>query len=229
MALGWTVSRRNTPSNCMVLPSEVFITNFVRFSLIVLVFLVSACGGTRTKDFVWKDPVYDLAWPKASEKDRIIYLRSISGPKDFKKDETSQKAWRWLFGENETEFPLLGPFAVAASENIIWVADSGARMLFRIDLSKGKFEYFRQISDHLLTLPSGVALDLSQNRVFMSDAAADFVFVLDNQGNLIEKWSVPGGIKRPTGLTFSPGGELFVCDAIDGKVYVFNTKGEVKG
>jgi len=195
--------------------------------LVVIALSLVGCAGAQREPLAWKDPAFDLSWPQPPDAERVNYLRSFTGPKDFQKEDQTQKAWRWLFGEDESLLQLLTPFALAYADDLLWVADSGARMLYRIDLARQDVDYFREFSDRLLTLPSGVAVDSPRSRVFLADAALDSILVLDPEGTLITRWSPPGGFQRPGGLAVAPSGELYACDALAGLVYVFDTEGRL--
>jgi DNA-binding beta-propeller fold protein YncE len=187
---------------------------------------IGGCATTATGPFVWADPAYQLAWPPPPDQARLRYLRTITGPADFRRDDRSQKLFNWLFGEGEEDLPLLAPFAVATDDaDTVWVADSGSRMLYRIVLSTGDIEYIQEVDRLRLTSPSGLALDVAQGRVYLADAALDHVFVLDTKGRLLGRLSPPGGFKRPAGLAVDRHGQVYVADVLAGTVAIFDAKG----
>ncbi len=199
------------------------------FLIVFIALLTTACtgaGGGRT--FVWQDESVNLVWPSPPDKPRLSYLRFLSGPADFR-DKASQAGFMsWLLGEPEDELPFLTPFAVAASRSMtVWVADNGARMLYRYDLGRKRIDYFQEFSGQQLITPSGVAVDDTRQRVYLSDAGYDFIFVLDINGKFIEKWRPDNGFKRPAGLALDASGQLLVADAMGGEVYLFSPDGQV--
>ena len=47
--------------------------------------LATGCGGgVAVNEIVWQDPAVDLSWPAPPDPPRISYLRSLTGPSDFK-------------------------------------------------------------------------------------------------------------------------------------------------
>ncbi len=196
-------------------------------SAVLLVSVFFGCSGVAPKDIVWRDSAVDLAWPPPPAIERIRFLRSITGPADFKKNTTQQKSWRWLLGEEQNEIPLLTPLAVAADDaGAVWVADSGSHLLYKVDLSREKVDYVQELDGVRLVLPAGVAVDNQRGRVFLSDAALGQIFVLDRESTaLLFKLSLPDGFKRPAGLAIDDEGRLFVADVLGGCVVVFDAAG----
>ena len=193
-------------------------------SLLVIPF--SGCTGLASAPVTWQDEAIDLVWPDPPDQPRVRYLRSISGALDFKKKNKTSGALSWLLGERQGDLSLQNPFAVAVSQaGLVWVADNGTHMLFRLDLSRRKIDYFLEFAGLPLVSPSGVAVDDERQRVFLSDAAHAKIFVLDSAGNYIESWGPVGGFVRPAGLALDSAGRLLVADALGGFVYLFNVDG----
>ncbi len=203
--------------------------NLLSFFMLLLVLLLSTgCSGPVTHTTSWQDESIDLVWPEAPDVPRIRYLRDLSGPGGFLEKRQSTSLFRWMFGEQEFELPLLSPFAVAVSNSgTVWIADNGARSLHRLDVGLGKSEVFREIAGILLGAPSGVAVDDVRKRVFLSDSRQSRVFVLNSKGEYIDSWGPKGGFKRPAGLALDAAGRLLVADAVSGVVYVFSSDGNV--
>ena len=196
--------------------------------LIIILSLLNGCVGASTQPFLWQDETVDLIWPEPPDKPRIRYLRSLTGPLDFKEKNQTAGFLNWLIGERQEELPLLGPFAVAASRSgSVWVADNGARSLYQLDLMSRKINFFKDFAGTRLMSPSGVAVDDERQRVFLADAAHNRIFVLDSDGNYIESWGPENGFERPAGLALDSLGRLLVADAMGGTVYVFNSDGTI--
>lgn len=185
------------------------------------------CGATKGRELVWQDPAYQLVWPSPPDPARVRYLRAITGPEDFRKEDRSGKLFRWLLGDVEDELPLLTPFAVATDgSGIVWVADSGSRMLYRIDLSKDEIDYIQEVAGVRLTSPSGVAVDGDRGRIYLADAALDHVLVLNQKGRYVGKLSPPQGFMRPAGIAVDQSsGRVYVTDVLAGTVATFDAEG----
>ncbi|MBW2475789.1 MAG: SMP-30/gluconolactonase/LRE family protein [Deltaproteobacteria bacterium] len=133
----------------------------------------------------------------------------------------------WLLGERKDDLPLLSPFAVAVSNSeIVWVADTGTQMLYRLDLARQSVDYFQELAGQPLVSPSGIAVDDQRQRVYLADSALGEVFVMDLEGNYLASWKPQGGFKRPVGLAIDNLGRLLVSDVLDGSVLVFDQQGE---
>jgi len=196
------------------------------FSFFLTLVLLSGCAGLASRPVAWQDETVDLAWPELPDQPRVRYLRSLSGPDDFKEKSQASVALSWLLGESQEDLPLLSPFAVAVSRsNSVWVADNGARMLYRLDLNRRKVDYFREFSGLLLESPSGIAIDDERQRIFLADAGHKRIFVLDLDGKYLDSWGPEEGFVRPAGMAVDAGGRLLVADALGGVVYVFNVDG----
>ncbi len=189
----------------------------------LLCLLLTGCAGSISGPVAWQDEAVNLVWPEPPDQPRVRYLRSLSGPEDFKETARASGALSWLLGERQEEPSLVGPFAVASSRSgTVWVADNVAQMLYRFDMNRRKVDYFLNFSGLSLVSPSGLAVDDERQRVFMADAGHSQVLVLDSAGKYLESWAPPGGFKRPAGMALAHDGRLLVADAGAGVVYVFN-------
>ncbi|MDH3998356.1 MAG: hypothetical protein OET90_05915, partial [Desulfuromonadales bacterium] len=190
----------------------------------VALFLCSCVGGVK-KDVVWADPTLAKSWPEPPARERIRLLRTMRGASDFREEDTEQKAWRWLLGEDETDIPLVTPLAVASDDDgVVWVADSGSSLVYKIDVSREKVDYIQEADGVRLTLPAGVAIDAQRGRVYVSDAVLGQVFVFDPQTlAFIRQLELPEEFGRPAGMAISEEGTLFVVDVLGGSVAVFDS------
>ena len=124
---------------------------------------------------------------------------------------------RWLLGDDEQDWPLLTPYAVAYDDfGCLWVADSGARMLYRFDLNRGKIDYIQESNGVRLVTPGGIAVDNVNKRVFVADAELATILVFDLKGQLLSQWAPPEGFKRPAGLALDASGRLYAADVLAG-------------
>ena len=134
----------------------------------------------------------------------------------------------WFLGERKDELPLLTPSAVAVSKSeVVWVADTGTRMLYRLDLARQRVDYLQELANQPLISPSGIAVDDQRQKVYLADSALGEVFVMDLEGNYLASWKPEGGFKRPAGLAIDNSGRLLVSDVLDGSVLTFDQQGEV--
>ncbi len=176
----------------------------------------------------WQDEAVDLVWPEPPDQPRVRFLRSLTGPEDFKEKNRTSGVLNWFLGERDASLSLLNPFAIAISRSgQVWVADNGTRTLHRLDLDRRRVEYFQAFGSLSLVSPSGVAVDDVRQRVFLADAAHRRIFVLDFNGKYLDSWGPPGGFERPAGMALDSAGRLLVADAMGGVAYLFNADGSV--
>jgi DNA-binding beta-propeller fold protein YncE len=192
----------------------------------LVVMSVTAC--TVSPPFQWRDDGADFVWPEPPERARISYLRSFTGPNDFKNQDNTSEMFVWWFGEDRAELSLYNPFAVSVSKDgLVWVADSGNSSLMLFDPVEREMKVFQNAGAFPFSAPSGIAIDDNLGRVYVADAAYSHVFVLDYEGRLLGRWSPEGGFKRPAGMALSSKGQLLVADAGAGKVFEFDADGSV--
>jgi DNA-binding beta-propeller fold protein YncE len=134
----------------------------------------------------------------------------------------------WLLGDQESGASFVSPFSVAASvDGSVWVADNVAHILYRMNVNRGKIDYFHEFSGQRLASPSGVAVDDERKRVYLADASLRTVFVLDSEGRYLSNWMPPEGFGRPAGLALDQAGRLLVADVASGVVHIFNPDGTI--
>ena len=128
--------------------------------------------------------------------------------------------------------PLQSPQCVAVdAQDNIYVTDSetgkilvwNANLKYRraIGSIKGGEGYFKR--------PTGIAVDSSTQRIYVSDTTRHKVFVLDMQGNVLQtlgrNGAAIGEFNFPTELRLH-GNELMVVDAMNFRVQVFDRSGQ---
>ena len=99
--------------------------------------LLSGCAGSISGPVSWQDETVDLVWPEPPDQSRVRYLRSLSGPEDFKEKNKTSGALSWLLGDRQEGPSLLSPYAVSSSQSgSVWVADNVAQLLYRLDMKR---------------------------------------------------------------------------------------------
>jgi len=116
---------------------------------------------------------------------------------------------------------MLRPYAIAADDEVIAVADPGLRLVHLFLVKQSKYEVIREAGDENFESPVGISL--SQDAIFVADSAAGKVFVFDRKG---EHSNTISSLTRPTGIAFhAASGRLFVTDTIENEVVVFDRSG----
>jgi len=191
-----------------------------------LLFASSGCTSVGSHVVVWADSSADLVWPPPPEKARIRYLRSIA-PAEFAGEESGgKKLWRLFAGDDEKVLPLVAPYGVTADgEGRVWLADAGTHAVHLFDLGRDRIDIVAAVGKEALVSPVGVAFDGVSGRLYVSDSSLRKVFVTDALGKLQGVLELPNGFGRPAGLATDAEGNLYVVDAVRGRVEVFSAAG----
>jgi DNA-binding beta-propeller fold protein YncE len=139
---------------------------------------------------------------------------------------------KYKFLSHEGKDQLIAPQCVAVdAQDNIYVTDSetgkilvwDAKLKYRraIGSLKGGEGYFKR--------PTGIAVDSAIQRIYVSDTTRHQVFVLDLQGNVVQKIGKNGAdvgqFNFPTDLRLN-GQELLVVDAMNFRVQAFDRSGQ---
>ena len=111
----------------------------------------------------------------------------------------------------------------------IYVTDSDRGKIF-VFRKNGKFDRF--IGDAggegLYKRPTGIAIDKTSGRIYLTDTLRHAVEVIDAAGRPLERWGErgegPGEFNFPTDIALAPD-RVFVLDAMNFRVQVFDRKG----
>ena len=141
----------------------------------------------------------------------------------------------WYFDRNRKKFerweriakkPLITPVAVAKTNNLIFIADSGTAKVLAI-APNGKLMF--EIKEPLVR-PSGLAI--AGGKLFVADAQLHSVVVFDLAGRFLSRFgkrgTEPGELNFPTHIAVSATGELLVTDSMNARIQVFDTNGKLQ-
>lgn len=198
---------------------------------LAITFFLLLCGGCATLFTPpapkWTDEAISLSWPPPPKPARIKYLRSVKGVEDFVDESKSSKLYRWMTGENEKSLPFVSPYGIVADgKGRIWVADMGIKGVHVVDLSRRRIDYIFTAEDKPFESPVGLAIDIKQNRLYVSDSALLKVFVYDLKNRFQGTLSPPGNFGRPAGMAVGVDGRLYVVDVLKKLVSVFSSEGD---
>ncbi len=184
------------------------------------------CAAGKLSDLAWQEPGVDLVWPEAPETPRIRYLRTLTGAGGFREETRQSRLFRWMTGEKDQDISFVSPYGVTADgKGRVWVTDTGAGLIHFFDLNRRRVEYWGQAGKQAFASPSGIVLDRSRDRLYVSDSVLNQVFILSLTGELQGKLQPPGGFGRPAGLALGAQGDLYVADVLKGVVEVFSPSG----
>lgn len=136
-------------------------------------------------------------------------------------DRKKKKSWAWTHVGKER---LKNPVAVAAKDNMIFVADSGLNKVMAISL-KGKLLFEL---DSVFERPVGLLI--VANRLYVADSKAHCIKIFDMAGKLISQYGVrginSGEFNFPTHLAADKSGRIYVTDSMNHRVQIFSGDGE---
>lgn len=150
-----------------------------------------------------------VLYPPSPEKPRIQFLTKISTASDI----AGHQSWfkTFILGR-EKDMPIIKPYGLSIFKDKIYICDKKIGGLEKIDLNKGKFEYFIPSGKGQLQMPLNCYVD-TNGYLYVADAGRSQVVIYDEMGNY----------KRCFGdtLNFKPT-DVFVSDK---NVWVANMTG----
>jgi len=140
-------------------------------------------------------------------------------------DLARERYKRWTPGKNDP--PFQQPIGVAFDPSgRILVSDALVGAIFAFDLS-GSF--LGVIGEEALNRPCGMAVADESGEIYVADAGAHQIVVLDRNGGLVRRLGARGGadgqFNFPTHVAFDSAGHLYVSDSLNFRVQVFAPDG----
>ncbi|MBI2095769.1 MAG: 6-bladed beta-propeller [Candidatus Omnitrophica bacterium] len=168
-----------------------------------------------------------LFWPPPPEDIRVVFVKSISSPKDIGVEPSIFKKLKHLIVGSQEDI-LVRPISLAVGrEGSLYVCDPGAPALHVFDQQAKRYKKISSIGDEALVSPVGVAVH-SSGAVFVSDSKLNKVFGTDKNGRTARTIGREGFFSRPTGLAVDEE-RLYVVDTAAHRVQVFDLKGDLIG
>jgi DNA-binding beta-propeller fold protein YncE len=190
-----------------------------RLTMLSLI-LLTACSGANPEQAVQEIEGPLLVWPSAPEKARIRFVKQFSSPEDLGLQESfSRRVRDALVGDDDRQ--MTRPYAVAAHNNKVAVADPGAAMIHLFDTERKSYHPLTDAGDYSFASPIGVAL--TDERLYIADSELGKVFILNYRHKLL---STIENFPRPTSLAFDLVHQrLYVADTLAHEIQVFDQKG----
>ncbi len=201
-------------------------------SALVVSLLLSVSGAQSvTADQKKKSPpkaaVANPVWPLPPEQPRIRYLRSYRSVEDFKKKKDSK--WKaMLLGKDpyaRAPETLIKPYGVAVSKSgRVYVTDTAAGRVFVFDPAAAEVTFVGETGVGRIAKPIGVAVDDSQDRVFVADATLNRVFGYGPDGQLAVAIGKEGEFENPSGLAAdSKLQRIYLADSKKHQVFCYSS------
>jgi DNA-binding beta-propeller fold protein YncE len=168
-----------------------------------------------------------LVWPQPPQQPRIRFVTQVVGQRDLqgvkrKKAGFLEKAAG--IEVSDAELPhLQKPYGVAVdSKGLIYVADSGQKMVFVFDLEKKTLSFRGDKPPAHIKIAIGVAID-DKDRLFVSDAAQGLITLFDVNGKFITEFGGGTELQRPAGMAVdSELRRLYVADVKAGRIAIYD-------
>jgi DNA-binding beta-propeller fold protein YncE len=122
---------------------------------------------------------------------------------------------------------LRSPVGVAVSDaGEVFVSDSAAGRVFVYGMDR---KLKRTLGESLLNRPVGIALNPAQDALYVVDAEASQVVIMDLQGNKLgafgDRGTKHGQFNYPTYIATMPNGDLCITDSLNFRIQLFDGKG----
>jgi DNA-binding beta-propeller fold protein YncE len=173
------------------------------------------------------DRVRNLLRPQSGTVDALgrVIVTDAGRQALFVFDEKQGKMLVWKAATEALNF--VSPVGVSVAKNgDVLVADAELRRVIRLDAQgnpKAEFGFGE------LERPTGLAIDLANGHIFVSDTTEHNIKVYADDGTLLQimgKVGIePGEFNAPTHISFVDG-KLYVTDTFNARVQVFDSKGQ---
>lgn len=198
-------------------------------SVLVMAVGTVSCGLTATQHVRSRETsVASLVWPEPPQPARIRFKQSISRPEDAGIRPTLwQRMVERVAGKDQEE-RFIRPTGIAATNEVLYVADPGAQQVRVFDLKAGRRRRIRQAGRQRFVSPVAVALGASGG-VYVADSYLAKVFAFDAQGRLIATIAREE-FRRPSGVAYDAlRDRLYVADSAAHRIWVFTGAGNPIG
>ena len=157
--------------------------------------------------------------------DGVIYVGD-PGAKAVHRFDTRRQRYALIKREGHAALP--SPVGLAHDKNgKVYIADSVLGKIFVLG-RKDKFATPLTL-DTALTQPTGIAVDLQNSNLYVTDTSSHQVKVFNKDGNLVraigQRGDRKGTFNYPTMLWLSSPGELMVTDSLNFRIQTFSVDG----
>lgn len=205
-----------------------FAQHLYRTALAAMLLALVACAAPAPGPEDAAPSAATLAWPAPPAEPRVVFVRSISSPKDlaFTKGFFT-RLFEAFFGE--TQERIVRPMSVLQAGEVLYVGDPGAKGVHRFDRKAGRYSLLHAENDAPLLSPVGMALGES-GVVYVADSALRAVFVIKPEADFAVRLQLDGELKQPTGIALDTATQrIFVSDTLAHQIKIFSTEGKALG
>jgi DNA-binding beta-propeller fold protein YncE len=133
--------------------------------------------------FAKNTPAKYIFFPPAPDAPRLQYLTAFSSAKDLR-GGNSHSLMTFITGEEPANTPIMKPYGVATATNNLYVCDTGAGLILRMDLESKKIFAIAPTGPGLLKTPVNLSVD-DNGWLYIADSLRDQVVILDGKENFV--------------------------------------------
>ncbi|WP_456416373.1 6-bladed beta-propeller [Thiolapillus sp.] len=194
-------------------------------SLFLLAGMFLASCASPPYSSIGESSIRDIAWPPPPGKPRIRFINEISTAADL---GIQPGIWSrlagWLAGGKE--YRLIRPTAaIMTPEEILYVADPGAKAVHRFDIRHKKHEIIRLQDGAAFRSPIALAIG-PENQVYVSDSALNQVFLIRSDKPYAVPFQTSIALDQPTGLAVDEK-HLYVVNTLRHEILAFDLEGQL--
>ncbi len=156
-------------------------------------------------------------FPPAPDAPHLQYLTAFSSERDLRGSGASLMSF--ITGEQMSEHPILKPYGAAVHDGKIYVCDTGAGFIMRLDLVTRRLVAIVPEGPASLKLPVNLAVD-DRGWLYVADSLRDQVVILDTNENLVATLGEKG-TNRPRDVAVSAE-HIYVGDIGSHQVHVYD-------
>lgn len=197
-------------------------------ALLSMLLFVVACAPIYTPVDLNKDNNSGLVWPAKPDTARIAYVASFYHPDHF---GIKKGFFSWLgdLFTGEEERRMIRPMAITeTSDNVLFVADPGAKGIHRFDLKNKHYSLIRQVDEKILPSPVGLSVD-KQDNVYVVDSELAQLFKIEKNKKYAIAVSLQQSLTQPTSVAVdSDSGSLYITDTAEHQIKHYSFDGKLK-
>jgi sugar lactone lactonase YvrE len=190
----------------------------MKTTLLLLAFglAVTGCFQQTAKE---REPLPVILWPEPPEVPRILFVNSISDPKDLRIKKSSLNIFAFLFYNGEEEKTITSPYGITVdAEGRYYVVDTVKKRIHVFDAVNSVYYSFPE-EEISFTSPIGVAADRGGS-VYVTDSKDAVIRIFGDHGKKYKGEIGKGDLKRPTGIAVNERtDELLVVDTMASNVF----------
>jgi len=171
--------------------------------------LLTACA-TTAHETIASAPVQ--VWPEAPAEARITYVQAFARPEDLGIHKGFFQRLAEVFVGSSDARTIRPMAVVTTADDVLFVADPGARGVHRFDRARGRYRLIRCDDDAPLLSPVGLAVGRA-GEVYVADSALAGIWVIARDADFATPLGLKDTLKQPTAVAFDPvNNRLLVVD-----------------